>query len=118
MLFYEPNTTELRSLWDFKNVDQKDMIYILFYQTTGMRRIFTEKKEVFIESNEVTNKNLIGVSITKIDLLNEILKIVYEKYNINLTAEGWNNFGDYLQALAIFYYECALHIILPEAITD
>jgi hypothetical protein len=118
MLFYEPNTTDLRSLWDFKNVDQKDMIYILFYQTIGMRGIFNEEKEVFIESEETTNKNLIGVSITKIDLLNEILKIVYEKYNINLTAEGWNNFGDYLQALAVFYYECALHIILPEEITE
>ena len=58
------------------------------------------------------------MSITKLDFLNEILKIVYEKYNINLTAEGWNNFGDYLQALTVFFYECALHVILPKEIVD
>ena len=118
MLFYEPNTTELRSLWDFKNTDQKDMIYILFYQTIDMRRIFSENKDVFIQSEELSNKDLISVSITKLDFLNEILKIVYEKYNINLTAEGWNNFGDYLQALTVFFYECALHVILPKEIVD
>jgi len=118
MLFYEPNATELRSLWDFKNTDQKEMIYILFYQTIDMRRIFSEDKDVFIQSEELSNKDLIGVSITKLDLLNELLKIVYEKYNINLTAEGWNNFGDYLQALSVFYYECALHILLPKEIVD
>ena len=43
---------------------------------------------------------------------------VFEKYEINATAQGWNNFGDYLQALAVFYYECASHIMLPSEITD
>ena len=118
MLFYEPNTADLRSLWDFKNVDQGKMIMMLFYQTIDMRRIFLNNKKDFIHSEETTNKNLIGVSVTKVDFLNEIIEIVYEKYNINLTAEGWNNFGDYLQGLAIFYYECAMHILLPKEIVD
>lgn len=54
-------------------------------------------------SEEHSNKDLISVSITTFDFINEILKIVFEKYNINLTAEGWNNFGDPLQALAVLY---------------
>ena len=118
MLFYEPNTSELRDMWDFKNADQTKMLYTIFYQTIDMRRIFADNKEMFFGSEELHNRNLVGVSIKKIDFLNEIIKIVFEKYEINATAQGWNNFGDYLQALAVFYHECALHILLPDEIVE
>jgi hypothetical protein len=67
--------------------------------------LINKSKTLFLYSfsEELYNKDLISVSITKLDFINEILKIVFEKYNINLTAEGWNNFGDSLQDLAVLY---------------
>ena len=72
-----------------------------------------KSKTLFLHSfsEELYNKGLISVSITKLDFINEILKIVFEKYNINLTAEGWNNFGGSLQDLAVLYLtqECSTY---------
>ena len=67
--------------------------------------LINKSKTLFLHSfsEELYNKDLISVSITKLDFINEILKIVFEKYNINLTAEGWNNFGDSLQYFAVLY---------------
>ena len=39
-----------------------------------------------------------------------------EKYGVAVLQKGWNSHGDYLQALAIFFYETSLHIMLPQKI--
>ena len=118
MLFYKPNSNEIRDLWDFKNVDQMKMLFTILFQSLDMRRIFEDEKDIFSDSTKVYNKNLIGGSFNKLEFFNEIITVVHKKYEINLTAKGWCNFGDYLQGLAIFYYECASHIMLPLEITD
>ena len=117
-LFYEPETYKFREVWNFKESNQQDMLLKIFYETTAMRDIFEELREDFINHNEVYKKDLIDIDITRIDMINRIVKLVYEKYKIQPLAKGWNSFGDYLQSLAIFYYECCMHIMLPKELKD
>ena len=64
------------------------------------------------------DQELIDIEISKKDLFGKIVVAIHEKYGVAVTQKGWNSHGDYLQALAIFFYETSLHIMLPETILN
>jgi hypothetical protein len=80
-------------------------------------------------SGQIYDRELIGSEISINDFLNRILRVLRGKYDINGSHEftgslrnewsdTWNNKGDYIQFLAILYFETAIHALALKKLTD
>jgi len=129
-IIYEPGTVNLRELWPFAKKTKEGSAVPMF-----MHAIRILETDLILSSGEIQNssqiydRQLIGAEISINDFLNRILMVLLNKYDINGSHEftdssnnewsdTWNNKGDYVQFLAILYYETAIHALALKKLTD
>jgi len=129
-IIYEPGTVNLRELWPFAKKTKEGSAVPMF-----MHAIRILETDLILSSGEIHNssqiydRQLIGAEISINDFLNRILMVLLNKYDINGSHEftdssnnewsdTWNNKGDYVQFLAILYYETAIHALALKKLTD
>lgn len=126
LLFYKENSIELRDEWLFnKKTDDGSAIQV-FRNSINIRKTgLIENKKDIINSGEVYDKKLIDATLSELDFLKSILKVIQSKYGINGKDEflgaknwntGWNNKGEYIQFLVILFYETCLHAAVVKEI--
>ena len=115
-LFYKKGTSDIKDAFNFKSVEQDAMVVNLYHYSFEFRKAYMEQRSLFTDYKDIIDQELIDIEISKKDLFGKIVVAIHEKYGVAVTQKGWNSHGDYLQALAIFFYETSLHIMLPETI--
>ena len=127
LLFYKENSYELRDEWLFnKKIDQGSAMMIFHYASKIMESGFVKDVNVFINSGEIYDTSLIGQRCSVNDFLVSVMEVIQKKYGIagydefkqggGIWNTRWNNKGDYIQYLAILFYETCLHAIVVEEI--
>lgn len=122
--FYEEKSPEFKVELDLmiKELPAEDLIYEILSSSMSMRYsdfLDDEHRKAFQNENNISLKHLRGVDITLDDFINdEIIKLIKEKYGIEISEFGWNDRGDLIQAMAILYYETCIHVLLPNNFID
>jgi hypothetical protein len=134
-VFYKPESIEIRDEWPFAKTTNEGSATMMFMNAMQINNVKFDKDYSMIvkSSGEVYDSDMINKSININDFINGILNVIEEKYSINgsyeFTEKGiengdwldegrWNHKGDYLQFLAILWYETCLHSLAVKEITD
>ena len=129
-IIYEPGSVNLRKLWPFGKKTKEGSAVPMFMHAVRILKTDLVSSSVEIQnSGQIYDRELIGAEISTNDFLNRILMVLLNKYDINGSREftdssnnewsdTWNNKGDYVQFLAILYYETAIHALALKRLTD
>lgn len=122
-IIYEPGSVSLRELWPFGKKTKEGSAVSMFMHAVRILEADLSSSSVDIQNaDQVYDRELIGAEISLSDFLNRILKVLHDKYSINgyheftgsdnnQWSDTWNNKGDYIQFLALLYYETAIHAL-------
>ena len=129
-IIYEPGSVKLRELWPFGKKTKEGSAVPMFMHAVRILKTDLVSSSVEIQnSGQIYDRELIGAEISINDFLNRILRVLHRKYDINGSHEftgahdnewsnTWNNKGDYIQFLAILYYETAIHALALKKLID
>lgn len=129
-IIYEPGSVSLRKLWPFGKKTKEGSAVPMFMHAVGILKTDLVSSSAEIQnSGQIYDRELIGAEISINDFLNRILRVLHRKYDINGSHEftgahdnewsnTWNNKGDYIQFLAILYYETAIHALALKKLID
>jgi len=123
LIFYKKNSTELRDMWTFNKNGKYNPAQLVFVYALKIRETNIKIDTKLIKkSGEIYNSKIIDKQISHNDFLKVILDVISSKYSINGYEEFikdsdnkrfyWNNKGDYMQFLAILFYETCLHVLV------
>jgi len=122
-IIYEPGTVHLRDLWPFGKKTKEGSALIMFMHAKDILKTDLASSSSEIQnSGQIYDRELIGAEISINDFLNRILRVLHRKYDINgsheftgnhnnVWSDTWNNKGDYIQFLALLYFETAAHAL-------
>jgi hypothetical protein len=114
-VFYEFESPNFKKEWNFE--DKEAMIGKIFQSAIALRDSrFYEFRSLFLDYPNFPIPELKNVSISKQDFFDKMQNYLKEKYDYQTTVHGWNNTGDFIQFLAILFYETTLHALLPKEI--
>jgi len=111
VIFYEPGTTTLRSVWQNWN---EDSIMNVFLNAASIRKTeFSRSRDEFLKFNDMQMPELKGAKIDIEQLFELVQKILTNKFGLSLFAKC-NHRGEFMQMLAVLYYETCLHAMVLE----
>lgn len=120
-LFLKPNSMSLRKEWNFETENRGQMISQLMFNTLSIRNspLFQFRNE-FLGSNDFIYSDLKNQTISQEDFILRLQNLFENYYEINIddmVHEEYNH-AEYLQFLAILFYEVSAHAMLPEKIIN
>jgi len=116
IVFYKDGTTKLNDAVTFE-IDAKQTIYV-FGKASQMREGLLGLGDRYLKNNDLAMPELKGQTRSLNDLLNDLQNILVSKYNIYAFPTAWNHRGEYIQFLAILFYETCLHAMVLKEITQ
>ena len=119
-LFLKPNSVQLKKEWDFENTSRGQMISQMLFNSLAIRNSpLMQFREDFLKSDQFIYANLKDQNLKREDFIRNIQFLMEEYYEskINEMIEEEYNHGEYLQFLAILFYEATAHAMLPKEIT-
>lgn len=129
-IIYEPGSVNIRELWTFgKKTKEGSAVPMFMHAVRILETDLSSLSGEIQNSGQIYDRELIGSEISINDFLNRILRVLRGKYDINGSHEftgslrnewsdTWNNKGDYIQFLAILYFETAIHALALKKLTD
>lgn len=111
----------LRKEWNFETENRGQMISQLMFNTLSIRNspLFQFRNE-FLGSNDFIYSDLKNQTISQEDFILRLQNLFENYYEINIddmVHEEYNH-AEYLQFLAILFYEVSAHAMLPEKIIN
>ena len=118
IIFYENGSTNLRDDWDFSKKDRETLIDLTFSNAQSIRvsNLYSLKPN-YIESPEIYGKHLINNSYSVNDFKNEILLIIENKYGYTRNLSELKSTGEFIEFIAMIYYETCLHAMVVDELT-
>lgn len=120
-LFYETGTLNIKNEFNFKNGNEDELIFLVLLNSIRIRENndLSHLQPFFINSEGNNLPYLNNIIVSKTEFINKILNLIYTKYDIRHDAPlGWNNRGDFIQFLALLFYESSFHAMLPKEIIE
>jgi hypothetical protein len=118
-LFYENGSTKFRDAWDFSQIDKNLLLAQTVQNSLAIRKTnLFEKRSYYLNSKEIFGLNLIKKKMSQSYFLNEIQSIIIEKYGYNLDLQEINSIGEFMELIAIVYYETCLHAMVVDEIIE
>lgn len=119
-LFLKPNSVNLRREWKFEEENRGQMISQMMFNALNIRKSpIYDFREEFLNSDQFIFKRLKNQSISRqafILEMQDLLENYYEMKVDDMVHEEYNH-AEYLQFLAIMFYEVSAHAMLPDEIT-
>jgi hypothetical protein len=119
VLFYEPGTSVFRKVWDFNTEKREYLMESIFINTLSLRSsdVFNNRN-IFLEFNQIFTTGLKHSNISKEKFYNVILQTIYDKYGYHAFKREWLNCADFIMFCICLFYETALHVMLPDSLSD
>jgi hypothetical protein len=119
LLFYENGTTEFRSIWDFSKIDNELLIVQTFKNALAIRKTnFFERNSTYMESKQIFASQLIGQRVDEATMFNEVQNVLMMKYGYSLELAKLNSRGEFIELIAMLYYETCLHAMVVDLTDD
>lgn len=120
-LFYDANPRKVRNEWDFEENGRGETISQLMFNTIGIQQSpLRRTRPDFLTSDNYIMNDLKNKTIYRKDFMIVITDLIerYYETTIDQMIEELNH-GEYLQMLAVMYYETAVHaMIVKEILPD
>jgi hypothetical protein len=118
-LYYENGTTEFRSIWDFSKIDKELLIVQTFQNALAIRETnLFERRSAYMESTQIFASQLVGQKLRKANIFNEIQNVLLAKYGYSLELANLNSRGEFIELIAMLYYETAIHAMVLGVLED
>jgi hypothetical protein len=117
LLFYENGTTEFRSIWDFSKIDNELLVVQTFQNALAIRETnLFERRSAYMESKQIFASQLIGQKVDKAAMFNGIQNVLLAKYGYDLELAKLNSRSEFIELIAMLYYETAIHAMVLEVL--
>ena len=121
-VFYDKESSKLRSCWDFKDTSvYEGLIMLAFSSAADIRNKYINYTEdhirAIIKSGEVYDTDAIGADLSDEELWNLVCGVMGEKYGFRVSVHGWQCAGEFMEFIGIFFYETCLHAIVANSIS-
>lgn len=120
-LFLKPNSVALRDEWKFEEVDRGRMISQMMFNALNIRNspVFNLRNE-FLNSDQFILKGMKNQTLSQEEFIYQIQHLMEEFYEMKVDdmVEEEYNHAEYLQFLAIIFYEASAHAMLPNDLTQ
>jgi hypothetical protein len=116
-LFYENGTSTFREVWDFNTEDQHFLIVQTFHNAITIRQSgLVTDKTIYTMSREIFDKALIGQKLDKLTFFASIQNVLSQKYGYDIEFDKPRSTGEFIELIAMLYYETCLHSIVLDEI--
>jgi hypothetical protein len=116
-LFYENGTSTFREVWDFSTKDQHFLIAQTFHNAITIRQSgLVTDKTIYTMSREIFDKALIGQKLDKSTFFASIQNVLSQKYGYDIEFDKPRSTGEFIELIAMLYYETCLHSIVLDEI--
>lgn len=119
MVFYEAGTAKFRDAWDFNKIETDLIIAQTLKNAVLIREneLFNQRNN-FLNSNEIYDDSLKGATIDLNSFSDKIQDVIYYKHGYTLDLSKRKNTGEYMEIIAILFYETCLHAMVLEELTE
>jgi hypothetical protein len=69
-----------------------------------------------MESKQIFASQLVGQEMDKANMFNEMQTVLMAKYGYNLELGNLNSRGEFIELIAMLYYETAIHAMVLEVL--
>ena len=117
ILYYENGTTTFREVWDFNTKNRDFIIAQTFHNAITIRQSgLVTDKTIYTKSGEIFDKALIGQNQDKSTFFISIQNVLLHKYGYDIEFDKPRSTGEFIELIAMLYYETCLHSIVLDEI--